>query len=480
MTAIEPDDLTSRTCQAIAQTLAAHLTMLSDASILDEPALAVLLGSLASVRDSTLTAKAARDLLVEFDERLDAISPVEVRGAARVGRGTADVLATVVRLVVRENLLELARAVNDLRSALLDLAATHVVSLVPAYAQGQPAQPTTFAHMLGGVISPLERAAARLSGVYELVDQSPMGAGSLASTGFEIDPARTAELLGFSKVIDNAFDAVSATDHMTGALDTAGTSLAPVSRFLDELLLWLRVQPDSVQLDEELRRADPALPQFGAPYGLQVIADHCANVLRGLDQRSQAVRSISFGPVGGSYVDTLLWAATSLDEAAFVLHRTGVVFSTQFEINRALLANRAGKGMITSSDLADFLILEEQLPPAAAQAIANRTIAMALQEGREASGITPELIDSAALLIIGRELRVEFETISRYLAPRRFIERRTLPGGPAPVAMRRYLEQARSKLETDQRWQSEHAALVEDAKEHLAQLVVDVEAERVP
>jgi len=135
--------------------------------------------------------------------------------------------------------------------------------------------------------------------------------------------------------------------------------------------------------------------------------------------------------------------------------RVTSLLASDMHFNRAVLANRAGKGMTTSSDLADFLMLEEQLPPAAARAIANRTIALAREQGREASGITPELIDSAALLVIGRELRVEFETISRYLAPRRFIERRALPGGPAPMAMRAYLETAQARLEADRQWQVE-------------------------
>ncbi|HRA48697.1 MAG TPA: hypothetical protein PK819_11575, partial [Thermomicrobiales bacterium] len=94
----------------------------------------------------------------------------------------------------------------------------------------------------------------------------------------------------------------------------------------------------------------------------------------------------------------------------------------------------------TSSDLADFLIIEEHLAPAEAEQIAAITIQRARDQGLEAAGITANLIDGAALMVIGREMKVEFEAISRYLAPRRFIERRTALGAPSPAGMRTWIQ----------------------------------------
>jgi argininosuccinate lyase len=452
------EGLSRRAWDSIAHVLSAHLTMLCDVSILDEPALNVLLGVVESVRESEPPARSLQSLLVEFEQRVDSQSPAEVRGATHVGRGSTDVLATTTRLIIRADLIELARSTNDLRGTVLELAGSHVVSLIAAYAGGQPAQPTTIAHLLGGVIGPLERACRRLTVAYEAVDQCPMGAASLSSTGFDIDPARTAELLGFARPMDNSYDAVAAVDHVFEALNAASITVAAISRFLEELLQIYRSQPDSIQLNDDWRQTDPALPQFKAPNRLQALAHDAFDVERVATSLHGAIGTTHYGPVIGPDADALLTASDVITSACSVLDRTTDLLANGLQFNRAVMANRAGKGLITSSDLADFLLLEEQLPPAAAQAIANRTIGMARDEGREASGITPELIDSAALLILGQELRVEFETISRYLAPRRFIERRVLPGGPAPVAMRAYLEQARTRLEEDQRWQSEIAA----------------------
>ncbi len=137
------------------------------------------------------------------------------------------------------------------------------------------------------------------------------------------------------------------------------------------------------------------------------------------------------------------------------------------EINRAALAHRAGRAYTTSSDLADVLMLEEQIDPGAARSIAALAIARVMQEGVEISALTPEIIDAAALVVLGRELKIEFETISRYLAPRRFIERREATGAPSPASTRAWLAHERDTLAADRDW---HVATVSRLAAALASL----------
>ena len=95
------------------------------------------------------------------------------------------------------------------------------------------------------------------------------------------------------------------------------------------------------------------------------------------------------------------------------------------------------------------------------------TAGRARQEGLEASAITPAMIDAAALLVIGRELGIEIERLGAYLAPRRFIEKRTVLGGPAAPAVREYLTLERNRLEADRRWLEEKRRRIALAEENL-------------
>ncbi len=68
------------------------------------------------------------------------------------------------------------------------------------------------------------------------------------------------------------------------------------------------------------------------------------------------------------------------------------------------------------------------------------------------------MVDAAGMLVLGRELGVEFESLSKYLAPRRFIERRAGLGGPAPMATREWLTREKQRLAEDRVWISDRRA----------------------
>jgi argininosuccinate lyase len=53
-------------------------------------------------------------------------------------------------------------------------------------------------------------------------------------------------------------------------------------------------------------------------------------------------------------------------------------------------------------------------------------------------------VDRAAEGVIGEPLDLSAEEVSRALDPVRFVELRTLPGGPAPQVMRRALDERRA------------------------------------
>jgi argininosuccinate lyase len=160
-------------------------------------------------------------------------------------------------------------------------------------------------------------------------------------------------------------------------------------------------------------------------------------------------------------------AGSALATAATANETFATFISGQIEINRAWLARTAGYALVTSGDLADFFMAEEGIDPSSARDIAALTSSRALQEGLEASGITPAMIDSAALIVIGRELGIEIERLGAYLAPRRFIEKRTVLGGPAPATIREHLAMERGRLEADQRWLEEKRRRIALAEENL-------------
>lgn len=353
---------------------AAHLIMLRDAGLVDDEAAGILLKAVDACRQGRVPAAGSLiELIARFDERVDAITPAGYAGAATVGRGIVDVAAAVVRATVRADLLTLAGNAQAFRGALVEMASNHVVTLMPAHIDGQVAQPTSFGHWLGGTIGPLERAFDRLQAAHTITNASPLGSASLASSAMPIERERMAALLGFDGLIVNTMDAVSAADHFAGAADAVYALSIPITLLLTELHAWTRMEPESFLLSDDWTALIDQLPRGRFPTGLSALIARGRRIETDAQELRFMAAALSYGPIAGA-LDQMYEALSELfhDCGAFMTAATSLL-SNGTVVNRALLANRAGEALITSSDLADFLMIEERIDPGSARNIAALT-----------------------------------------------------------------------------------------------------------
>src|SRR5688500_4691491 len=154
------------------------------------------------------------DLFFQVEARIIELAGVEAGGNLQIARSRNDLAATMCRLMVRKRLVEIEQLTIDLRKVLVGLIEQHLDTLMPGITHTQPAQPTTLAHYLLGVLGPLERDSLRLRQAWDRTNQSPLGAAAFTTTSFPIDRELTARLLGFDGFVVNGYDAVGAADHL--------------------------------------------------------------------------------------------------------------------------------------------------------------------------------------------------------------------------------------------------------------------------
>lgn len=438
----------------IAQVLTAHVVMLRDTSIVDDGSAVATLQLIDTIRagNPANSDETFRQIAV-FEERCHGQSGPESAGIIGIARTQFDLAATVQRLILRNLGLELASSQLVVREALINLAEDHVFTLMPVWINGAVLQPTNFAHFLSGVIAPLRRADNQLHFALQGLDRSPMGAAALAGPGFPIDRDEVSDLLGQSRPVASTFDALAATDFLVNAANAASACVIPLRLLFDEFIAWLRIDPDALRLPEALLSPpDPALPHLQLPAALQRVVQDAREVEESSALVTNHVRHLPLAPVGRAVEHAFERSANAFARASGIANAVTTLISGPIELNRAWLARNAGRGLATAGDLADFLMVEEALDPVSARNIATVTINRARLEGIESPGITPQLIDSAALMVVGRELGIEIERLGGVFAPRRFIEKRTGLGGPAPVAVRELLQQERASLHEDTAW----------------------------
>src|SRR5687767_3132033 len=215
----------------------AHLVMLADRGIIPAAEARILRDALDSISVSDIRRTpydgTCEDLFFFVDRLLVSACGEHTAGRLHTARSRNDIDMTMYRMRQREYVLGLIDATLELRGALLELAARHRETLFAAHTHTQPAQPTTIAHYLLGVIEQLERDARRLQAAYASTNQSPLGACAITGTGFPIDRQLTSDLLAFDRPTGNTYGSIATVDYLLESVSAAGVLLVGLGRVVD-------------------------------------------------------------------------------------------------------------------------------------------------------------------------------------------------------------------------------------------------------
>jgi argininosuccinate lyase len=160
--------------------------------------------------------------------------PGPAGGSLLTARSRNDQIATDLRLWMRRKLRELDVALAGLMEAALSRVEDDGHVLIPGFTHLQPGQPILLGlHLLAHVWA-LSRDRERMAGALHRVDQCPLGSCAMAGTTSPIARRRTAFLLEFGSVMENAMDAVSASDHVLESVSVLVILATHLSRMAEE------------------------------------------------------------------------------------------------------------------------------------------------------------------------------------------------------------------------------------------------------
>ena len=154
-------------------------------------------------------------------------------------------------------------------AALLEVAEANRATLVVAYTHGQPAQPTTYGHYLGAVIELLLRDVERLRQASRYPDLSSMGAAAITTSGFPLDRAAMAELLGFAGVQENAYGCIAADDYLTSVYGAVQLLFVHLGRFAQDLNAWTGFEVGHLHVPDAYVQVSSIMPQKRNPVAVE-------------------------------------------------------------------------------------------------------------------------------------------------------------------------------------------------------------------
>jgi len=301
------------------------------------------------------------------------------------------------------------------------------------------------AHYLLAADAVIERCADRYRSALDRLDRSPMGAGALTTTGFPIDRAYTASLLGFPGLVDNSYDAVAAADHVGELAGCHGILATSLSRIAQDLILWASSEVGALELAPGFLQISSIMPQKRNPVALEHVRSDLSRLLGTSLEIWASAHNVPFGDVNDpvdNVIPTLTDAHRSLAGTVKLFREVLASAKIRPEAWAPVLSGT----FATSTELADTLVRDGGLRFPEAHAAVTRLVADRRGQGRGLAGVGPTELEAAVHVATGRTVRLPAEVIARAVDPQHFVSRRNITGGPGTEAVETMLAAARASL----------------------------------
>jgi argininosuccinate lyase len=445
----------------------AHLVMLADRGIIEAPQARLVRQALDSISITAVRKTpydgTCEDLFSHVERLLVDACGEDAAGRLHTARSRNDIDMTMYRLRQREFIVRVIGASVDLRAALIELAARHRETLFAAHTHTQPAQPTTLAHYLLGVIEQLERDVQRLRAAHASTNRCPLGSCAITGTGFAIDRQLTSDLLGFDGPTGNTYGSIATVDYLLESASAAAVLTAGLGRFVQDLLLWCTAEFGYLRLAEGFVQSSTIMPQKRNPVALEHARAIGSKALGQVSAIMLSVHNTPFGDIVDTEDDLQPLVAAMFHDTARAVTLVGASMrGAEFDVAR--MEARAGEGGTTLTELADHLARERGVPFRTAHSIAARLSGLCRSE--DPDSIAAALRD-VSRDVLGTPIELTGKELSEIMSPRHFVLVRRTPGGPSPAETARALAAAETLLDADRAWLAATRAAAQAAEERL-------------
>ena len=284
-------------------------------------------------------------------------------------RSRNDQVATDIRLWLREGIDQSILQLQNLRLGFCSLAEKYAHMIMPGFTHLQVAQPITVGHHLMAYVEMLGRDVSRLQDCRKRLNYLPLGSAALAGTSYPINRQRVAELLGFDGICENSLDAVSDRDFAIEFCACASLVMTHISRFSEELVLWMSPQFGFIQLPDRFCTGSSIMPQKKNPDVPELARGKTGRVNGNLVSLLTLMKGQALAYNKDNQEDK-----EPLFDSVDTLIDTLRIFSDMvphITFNELAMRQAVQKGFATATDLADYFVKKGMAFRDAHEAVAN-------------------------------------------------------------------------------------------------------------
>ena len=275
-------------------------------------------------------------------------------------RSRNDQVCTDFTLYVQEKSLSIKEQLKTLIETFVNLANNHTKTLMPGMTHLQHAQPINFGFHMMAYANMFKRDFERFESSYIRNNYSPLGSAALAGTPHPIDRFKTAELLGFSAPSQNAMDTVSNRDFALEILFNISTTMMHISRISEELILWSSYEFGFVKMSDMYATTSSIMPQKKNPDVPELLRGKTGRVYGNLISLLTVMKSLPLAYNKDTQEDKegVFDSVATIEISLSILNE---VIKTMI-VNVDSMRDACKVGHLTATDLADYLVLKQNMP----------------------------------------------------------------------------------------------------------------------
>ena len=268
-------------------------------------------------------------------------------------RSRNDQVALDIKLYLRNQIQTLVKKLKHLIETLSNLAKNNLDTIMPGYTHMQIAQPITFAHHLMAYAQMFIRDIYRLKNAEKIMDKSPIGAGALATTTYDIDRFLEASLLGYDMPTRNSLDSVSDRDHVIEIANDIAIISMHMSRISEEMIIWQSNEFKFIEISDKYSTGSSIMPQKKNPDMCELIRGKTGRIYGNLIALLTMMKGLPLAynkdmqedkePIFDS-IENIIPCIDILDKMLETL-----------TVNKEIMAKKAEEGYINATDVADYL-----------------------------------------------------------------------------------------------------------------------------
>ena len=355
------------------------------------------------------------------------------------GRSRNDQVATDIKLWLRDNIDQIEINLKLLQKTLIDKSELYYDMLMPGYTHLQVAQPVTFGHHLLAYVEMLGRDRGRLTDCRKRLNESPLGSAALAGTSYPIDRDFVSKKLGFDKPTKNSMDGVSDRDFAVEFMSATSLIAIHLSRLAEELVIWSSDRFNFIKLPESFTTGSSIMPQKRNPDAAELIRAKPGRIFGNMLSLMTVLKGLpmTYGKDMQEDKEPIFDTARTIQMC--IVNMDGMIKGLQPIPNNMIEALQ--KGFPTATDLADYLVINLDIPFRDAHHLTGRIVLLA--EEKDCT------LESLSLKDIQKIIPKADNKILDVLKIQKSVSSRNSYGGTAPKNVLKAAREAKKRFLKD-------------------------------